>query len=55
MLQLLVDLIAIRLRYEPVPVDLLHVLAMVLIYLLTVVNWLVFTARPHCSQCRALY
>ena len=30
MLQLLIDLIATRLRYEPVPVDLLHVLAMVL-------------------------
>jgi len=29
MLQLLIDLIATRLRYEPVPVDLLHVLAMV--------------------------
>lgn len=29
MLQLLIDLIATRLRCEPVPVDLLHVLAMV--------------------------
>ena len=29
MLQLLIDLIATRLRYEPVPADLLHVLAMV--------------------------
>jgi len=29
MLQLLIDLIATRLRYEPVPVDLLHVLSVV--------------------------
>jgi len=29
MLQLLIDLIATRLRYEPVPVDMLHVLSMV--------------------------
>jgi len=32
MLQLLIDLIATRLRYEPVPIDLLHVLAMVHLY-----------------------
>jgi len=40
MLQLLIDLIATRLRYEPVPVDLLHVLSMVYcdIYLSTVIT-----------------
>jgi len=39
MLQLLIDLIATRLHYEPVPVDLLHVLAMVYSRLKKILNW----------------
>jgi len=39
MLQLLIDLIATRLHYEPVPVDLLHVLAMVYSRFKKILNW----------------
>ena len=43
MVQLLVDLVAIRLQHEPIPLDLLHLLAMVsanwMIFLLVHISW----------------
>jgi len=56
MLQLLIDLIAARLRYEPVPVELLNVLAMVcsdcLFVMLTVMFFNLLQIRVDCSQIR---
>ena len=56
MLQLLIDLIAARLRYEPVPVELLNVLAMVcsdcLFVMLTVMFFNLLQIRVDCCQIR---